>query len=451
MTSIPSRPQGCSSATRASCPSSGCALNGASPSRSRRRRPIPFSARVRAARPAARPVAPTRTSCSSAAATSAGACAKTSRSQNFGEEAAYCSLELALGADFADLFEVKEGRVREARASSRCRARATGAHVHLPARALPARDARRLHASRRASSGPHVTYEVIVPPRGAWSTCMQVTPVLDDAGDHAALPVRPAGRALDAGRAARGVDAPAARRQQRPRRVPACCSNGRPRTSPALRIFDPEYPDRAVVAAGAPWFMTLFGRDSLLTSWMTMLVDPDLALGHAADARPLPGRRRRPAHRGGAGSHPARDALRRDRVARARWRSRLLRHRRRDAAVRHARSASCRGGGTGATRSTRCCRRPTARSSGSIEYGDRTATATSSTSARTIAGLQNQGWKDSWDSMRFARRHARAARRSRCARCRATCTRRSSRARTARRRPATTTCAESLRARRARR
>jgi len=33
------------------------------------------------------------------------------------------------------------------------------------------------------------------------------------------------------------------------------------------------------VAAGAPWFMTLFGRDSLLTSWMAMMVDPDLALG----------------------------------------------------------------------------------------------------------------------------------------------------------------------------
>jgi len=27
----------------------------------------------------------------------------------------------------------------------------------------------------------------------------------------------------------------------------------------ALRIFDPDHPDRAVVAAGAPWFMTLFG------------------------------------------------------------------------------------------------------------------------------------------------------------------------------------------------
>src|SRR5438132_1488009 len=47
----------------------------------------------------------------------------------------------------------------------------------------------------------------------------------------------------------------------------------------ALRIFDPDYPERAVVAAGAPWFMTLFGRDSLITAWMALLVDPDLALG----------------------------------------------------------------------------------------------------------------------------------------------------------------------------
>jgi glycogen debranching enzyme len=31
--------------------------------------------------------------------------------QNFGEEAAFCALEIVLGSDFADLFEVKEGRV----------------------------------------------------------------------------------------------------------------------------------------------------------------------------------------------------------------------------------------------------------------------------------------------------------------------------------------------------
>ena len=47
----------------------------------------------------------------------------------------------------------------------------------------------------------------------------------------------------------------------------------------ALRIFDPEFPERVVVAAGAPWFMTLFGRDSLLASWMALPLDSDLAVG----------------------------------------------------------------------------------------------------------------------------------------------------------------------------
>lgn len=47
----------------------------------------------------------------------------------------------------------------------------------------------------------------------------------------------------------------------------------------ALRIFDPDHPKRVVVAAGAPWFMTLFGRDSLLTAWMALLADSSLALG----------------------------------------------------------------------------------------------------------------------------------------------------------------------------
>ena len=47
----------------------------------------------------------------------------------------------------------------------------------------------------------------------------------------------------------------------------------------SLRIFDPDYPQRPVVAAGAPWFMTLFGRDSILTAWMALMVDPDIAIG----------------------------------------------------------------------------------------------------------------------------------------------------------------------------
>jgi hypothetical protein len=47
----------------------------------------------------------------------------------------------------------------------------------------------------------------------------------------------------------------------------------------ALRIHDVDHPRRIVIAAGAPWFMTLFGRDSLLTTWMTLPFDNALVAG----------------------------------------------------------------------------------------------------------------------------------------------------------------------------
>jgi glycogen debranching enzyme len=47
----------------------------------------------------------------------------------------------------------------------------------------------------------------------------------------------------------------------------------------ALRVFDPLVPERAVVAAGVPWGMALHGRDALVTGWMALLVDPELAIG----------------------------------------------------------------------------------------------------------------------------------------------------------------------------
>ncbi|MBI4936450.1 MAG: amylo-alpha-1,6-glucosidase [Actinobacteria bacterium] len=47
----------------------------------------------------------------------------------------------------------------------------------------------------------------------------------------------------------------------------------------ALRLHDPSGRNRPVIAAGAPWYMTLFGRDALLCSYMAMPVDPSLALG----------------------------------------------------------------------------------------------------------------------------------------------------------------------------
>jgi glycogen debranching enzyme len=59
----------------------------------------------------------------------------------------------------------------------------------------------------------------------------------------------------------------------------------------ALQIRDVAHPDRVVVAAGAPWFMTLFGRDSLLTAWMSLPFDALLAPGVLLSLAELQGRR----------------------------------------------------------------------------------------------------------------------------------------------------------------
>lgn len=47
----------------------------------------------------------------------------------------------------------------------------------------------------------------------------------------------------------------------------------------SLRMTGVGEPGRVVLAAGAPWFMALFGRDSLLASYMALPADRTLALG----------------------------------------------------------------------------------------------------------------------------------------------------------------------------
>ena len=104
----------------------------------------------------------------------------------------------------------------------------------------------------------------------------------------------------------------------------------------ALRIFDPEYPERVVVAAGRPVV-----HDRLRARLAAHRVDgparrPRPGPRGAADPGPLPGHRHRPRPRGAARADPPRDALRRGGLAVARRRQHLLRHGR-----RHARCSSC--------------------------------------------------------------------------------------------------------------
>ncbi len=199
------------------------------------------------------------------------------RVQNFGEEPAFCTIELFTGADFADLFTVKDGRAEDPdgdRSSTTVEGRISFEYR----RGGVSRGTRIDFGGGVSASGELARFDVVVPPAGEWSTCCQVSPVIEG------KLIEPRYRCGERVEQAAPVERLARWREQAPfvesdhkglREVVARSVED----LGALRLSDPEHPERSVVAAGAPWFMTVFGRDSLLTAWMALMLDPVLALG----------------------------------------------------------------------------------------------------------------------------------------------------------------------------
>ncbi|MDQ3145468.1 MAG: amylo-alpha-1,6-glucosidase [Actinomycetota bacterium] len=201
--------------------------------------------------------------------------------RNHGEEPVTCVLEVRVDADFADLFEVKEGRVGSGRerqvevGRGRITIDACGPDDDGPRRRGVVVD---VHGFDETRCPGLATAEVVIGPQGEWRGCLSVAAVIDGV---VVAPRYACGQPVEEA-------TPSERLTRWRRQVPVVLSdhNGLDtavRRSQedlgALRMFDPDHPDRTVIAAGAPWFMTVFGRDSLLTSSMALLVDPDLALG----------------------------------------------------------------------------------------------------------------------------------------------------------------------------
>jgi len=209
--------------------------------------------------------------------------------RNFGDEDTVCGVDVLVDADFADLFAVKEGRVdadpRNGSVTATVEQRGpdrTGAGfpalLYTYSRG-PVDRGVEIHAPEAEQVTPGLLrYKVIVPARGEWSTCIEIGPVIDG---RVFAPKYRCGEPVERA-------TPSERLAEWRRQVPQV-ETDHPLLKQvvarsaedlgALRIFDPDFPERAVVAAGAPWFMTVFGRDSLLTAWMALLVDPDLARG----------------------------------------------------------------------------------------------------------------------------------------------------------------------------
>jgi glycogen debranching enzyme len=196
--------------------------------------------------------------------------------KNLHDAPATIDLAIDVAADFAHIFEVKDDHVRP-RGFHSVEATEHAVLFEFRDRALR----RRLSVSvpHGAQSGPGiVTISPTIPGRSSWTCSLLFQVELD-------------GRAIEprtrSGAPASWFD-PAARSQSHPSNPPKiqlsdeAFSIGVRRAEEdlrALRIVDPDHPEETIVAAGAPWYMALFGRDSLLTSWMALPVEPALAEG----------------------------------------------------------------------------------------------------------------------------------------------------------------------------
>jgi len=190
-------------------------------------------------------------------------------------------VELVLETDFADIFEVKEGRATRrphrlgqvAPGIVRADAPADG-HAGLTVTARGA-----------AFAGDRFAFDVVLDARGTWSQEIILAPTTPEAE----YPI--GGSATSA--SARRFQAWQSRTPEpslEDDAIERVILQSR-RDLGSLRIFDPVHPERAVVAAGAPWFMALFGRDSLLTAFMALPLDPTLALGTLRTLAELQGTR----------------------------------------------------------------------------------------------------------------------------------------------------------------
>jgi glycogen debranching enzyme len=195
---------------------------------------------------------------------------------SFSEEPVGVRIGLQVESDLADVFDVKANRIRQWGQRS---VEAEGDGLIVVSRLRERMRGVRVTAAGAIVRLGELCFEIVVPPREVWRNTVTVRPVIDG---HEMTPTFPPDQPV--------ADTGPARRLHDWEHTGPVVSTGHPGLAQALRrsradlgslrIFDADHPDRLPgVAAGAPWFMTIFGRDSLLTSWMALPLDASLALG----------------------------------------------------------------------------------------------------------------------------------------------------------------------------
>ena len=191
---------------------------------------------------------------------------------NHGSEPVELELRVEADADFADLFEVKDALAKKGELYREAR----DGELLLGYRREQFVRETRISASAEAEIDERgLAFRLLIPAGGRWETCLEVTPVSERAGvlkySCGATTAIPNMRQSLA---------------EWLEEAPALESDWDPlvhvyRQSlvdlAALRFHPLILPNHSLPAAGLPWFMTLFGRDSLITSYQALPFVPELA------------------------------------------------------------------------------------------------------------------------------------------------------------------------------
>jgi glycogen debranching enzyme len=190
---------------------------------------------------------------------------------NHDEKPVSLEVRLEAASDFADLFEVKDALKKKGSYNHRVD---RGRLVLGYARESFARETVISTTEPAKIDAAGLTFKVKIPAHGEWSTELDVNVEYAAWGGG---PMMAASRARP--NMARGLD----KWLQRAPRL-ECDSDSLRATYrrslvdlAALRFSTRTMPGRALPAAGLPWFMTMFGRDSIFTSLQALPFTPELA------------------------------------------------------------------------------------------------------------------------------------------------------------------------------
>ena len=193
---------------------------------------------------------------------------------NHSPEARSLSLEVNLDSDFADIFEVRVGNVQK---TGRVTVeRRSGQHLSLSyRRGSFKRETWIKFSTEPTIQGKSALFNFTLSPKQEWKTCVTVLPISDNAQVGPMQCVKQFVETSSSFKSKfpnrHGINSP---------HVAMSDSNLKRVYSQALvdlqmlRVKHPSGHD--ILAAGLPWFMALFGRDSIISAIQTQTLDPKL-------------------------------------------------------------------------------------------------------------------------------------------------------------------------------